>query len=102
MISIRERSSNAYDTVTYFFAKFCAEMPINLLPGFIFGCVVYWAAGLNPDRFGYFLLILLFTVVTAITLGLAVSAASPTPDFANAVGIPIMIITLIFGGWYSK
>lgn len=98
----RERSAGAYDTLSYFFAKFLAEMPINVIPGIIFGTLIYWIVGLNKVRYGYFLLILLLEVVTAIALGLAVSAASPNADLANAFVIPIVIIPLIFGGFYSK
>jgi ABC-type multidrug transport system ATPase subunit/ABC-type multidrug transport system permease subunit len=96
----RERSAGAYDTLSYFFAKFLAEMPINVIPGIVFGTLIYWIVGLNRVRYGYFLLILLLEVVTAIALGLAVSAASPNADFASAIVIPIVIIPLIFGGFY--
>jgi ABC-type multidrug transport system ATPase subunit/ABC-type multidrug transport system permease subunit len=96
----RERSAGAYDTLSYFFAKFLAEMPINVIPGIVFGTLIYWIVGLNPVRYGYFLLILLLLVVTAIALGLAVSAASPSADFASGIIVPIVIIPLIFGGFY--
>jgi ABC-type multidrug transport system permease subunit len=98
----RERSANAYNAVSYFIAKFFAELPFNMLPGLIFGSVIYWSAGLNPHRFGYFLLILWFTVVTSITLGMAVSAICPNAEVAASVGIPLVIIGVIFGGLYSK
>ena len=97
----RERSSNAYNAVTYFIAKFFAELPFNLLPGFIFGTIIYWSAGLNAHRFGLFVLILWFTVFTAISLGMAVSAFSASVDAATAFGIPLVIIGVIFGGLYS-
>lgn len=101
-ICYSERSAGAYDTLSYFFAKFLAELPINVIPGIFFGTLIYWIVGLNEIRYGYFLLILLLEVITAIALGLAVSAASPNADFASAIVIPIMIIPLIFGGYFSK
>jgi len=100
LIVNRERSNNAYDTLSYFCAKFFAELPLNLVPCLIFGCIVYWLVGLNPDRFGEFLLILMFQVVTAISLGLAISAFCPTPEAAMTLGVPMVIIPLIFGGFY--
>jgi ABC-type multidrug transport system permease subunit len=98
----RERSSGAYDTFSYCTAKFFAEIPINLFPSFIYGTIVYWLAGLNPDRYVYFILIVLLLASTAISMGLAVSAVSPNTDVANAVGIPFTIIAVVFGGFYSK
>ena len=49
-----------------------------------------------------FLLILLLEVVTALSLGMLVSAASATPELALAIGIPLTIISFVFGGFYSK
>lgn len=102
LIVNRERSNHAYNTLQYFTAKFFAEMPLNLIPGLVFGIIIYWVSGLNPERFGIFLLILLFTIITAITLGIAISALSPNVETANGIGIPCVIIALIFGGFYSK
>lgn len=36
----------------------------------------------------------------SITLGLAVSAASSDVDAASAVGIPLLILGILFGGFY--
>ncbi len=38
--------------------------------------------------------------VTAVSLGLAVSALVPNVEAANALGPPMVIIALIFGGFY--
>jgi ATP-binding cassette subfamily G (WHITE) protein 2 len=38
----RERSSRAYDTVSYFLAKFVVEIPLNLMPALFYCCIVYW------------------------------------------------------------
>lgn len=77
-------------------------MPLNLFPGFIFGTIIYWIVDLNNARYGYFILILLLEIVTAIALGLAVSAVSPNPDVATGIAIPCVIIPLLFAGFYSK
>eukprot|EP01040_Poterioochromonas_malhamensis_P000564 gene564-604_t len=100
IIVSRERSTGAYDTLSYFTAKFIAETPINVFPSFVYGCIVYWIVGLNSATFGYFILILLLLAATAISLGLAVSALSPNVDVANAMGIPSVIVALIFAGFY--
>ena len=96
----RERAGRAYDTASYFFAKLFVEIPLNVLPSIIFSCIIYWMVGLNPDRFGEFIGISMLVTITAIALGLAVSAAVPTVEAANAVGPPLMVIGILFGGFY--
>jgi len=96
----RERSARAYDTISYFCAKYLVELPINCMPCVIFGSIIYGLAHLNPPQFGYFLLILMLEACTAISLGLAVSALVPTVEAANAAGPPVVIIALLFGGFF--
>ena len=48
----RERANRAYGFLPYFMSKFMVELPIKVIPAFIYSHVVYWIAGLNPDRFG--------------------------------------------------
>jgi len=96
----RERSSHAYDTFSYFLSKYVAETPLNVVPSLVYGCVVYWIAGLNPDRFGIFILLIMLHAVTSISLGLAVSAAAPSTEAASAIGVPFIIVPLIFAGFY--
>jgi len=96
----RERSNNAYDTFTYFTAKYLVEMPLNTLPCVWFTCILYYIVGLNPHTFGYCLLILMLEALTAVSLGLAVSAIAPNADAASFLGPPMVIIALLFGGFY--
>ena len=58
--------------------------------------------GLNPDssRVGIFIAVLCLESLTAITMGLFISAMSPTVDAANAIGPPLMIVSILFGGFY--
>ena len=98
----RERSTNAYNTLSYFAAKFFVELPLNLLPCIIFVCIIYYMVGLNPHTFGTALLIIMFEVTTCISLGLAVSAIVPNAEAATALGTPCIIIALLFTGYFSK
>ena len=100
IIVSRERSNRAYDTLSYFTAKFFVELPVNIMPALIFSCVVYYIVGLNPNVFGYFILIVMLTALTAISLGLTISALVPTVEAALALGPPCIIIALLFGGFY--
>jgi ABC-type multidrug transport system permease subunit len=100
LIVNRERSNKAYDTLSYFFAKFVVELPLNLLPSVIFCLILYYMVDLNPAVFGQFIGIVAFTALTGIALGLVISALVPTVEIALALGPPAVIIALLFGGFY--
>ena len=63
-------------------AKFFVEIPTLL-----FGIIIFWLAKLNPSTFGYFLLILGYHNVIAITLGLCLSSFASTPEQASGADI---------------
>ena len=96
----RERSGRAYDTVSYFVSKVLVEIPLNIVPAIVYACILYWIVGLNAPRFGYFILILMLHVVVTISLGLFISSIAPNVDAANAMGVPFLIIGILFGGFY--
>jgi ABC-type multidrug transport system ATPase subunit len=96
----RERASRAYDTFSYFFAKVIIEIPLNTFPAVLYSCIVYWLVGLRPAGFGYFILIVMFEAIVAISLGLGISALAPSVEAANAFGPILMVIGILFGGFY--
>eukprot|EP01031_Cornospumella_fuschlensis_P032511 gene32511-39307_t len=96
----RERSAQAYDTFSYFVAKFFAELPVNIFPGLVFGTIIYWITGLRAIKFGFFILILALEIVTSTTIGLTISAVCPSADMATNFGVPLVIICFIFAGFY--
>lgn len=96
----RERAANAYDALSYFLAKFVTELPLNMLPPVLWACVVYYIVGLNPNTFGYFILIVMLLSLTGVSLGLWISAMTPNAEAAAALGPPMVIVALIFGGFY--
>lgn len=102
LIVSRERSANAYDTLSYFVAKFICELPLNVLPCLIFGTVIYWVVGLNPaeGRYGIFVAILMLEAACAVALGLAVSACAPSVEAAVNFGPLTLIVSLLFGGFF--
>lgn len=102
LIVSRERSSNAYDTFSYFVAKYMCELPLNVLPCTVFGSIIYWIVGLNPEegRFGNFVAVLMMEAAIAVALGLSVSACAPTVEAAVNFGPLTLIISLLFGGFF--
>jgi ABC-type multidrug transport system permease subunit len=98
----RELSNRAYDTFSYFVAKLVTELPLNCVPPMMFSTIIYWIVGLNPapDRILQFYGIISMLALSACALGLVVSAVAPNVDAANSLGPPVMIIFLLFGGFY--
>ena len=82
----RERANQAYG-LRYFISKFMVELPIKVFPAFIYAHIVYWIAGLNPDRFGEMVGLLVLQINTTILLGYAISATVPTIEAATAVAL---------------
>ena len=97
----RERNGRAYNTISYFCAKVIVELPLNLMPTIVFGLIVYYLIEFKDGiAFLYFLLIIMMVNFVACSLGLAISAFAPTTDAANALGPPLVIVGIIFGGFY--
>jgi len=88
LVVARERSVQAYSTLAYFFAKVLVEMPFNLLPAVIYAVIAGQLIGLNPDTFGYFILILMMYSMVIVALGLGIGAFAPNVDAAQAMSAP--------------
>eukprot|EP01137_Pigoraptor_chileana_P033008 Opistho-2@23287 len=101
-IFMRERSAGTYRVSAYYIAKNLSELPVQIFLPIVFGSIIYWMIGLNtePGRFFTFLLLLVTTVLAAQSLGQVISAAAPSMQIANAVGPIVMILFLLFGGFY--
>lgn len=98
----RERAAKSYRLSSFYVGKLAAELPMNLVGPVIFGSVVYWLVGLNdlPGRFFTFLLILIETGFAAIGLGMVVAAAAPNAQVATAMAPIIVVLMILFGGFY--
>jgi hypothetical protein len=86
----------------YFISRILAEMPVNIIIPTIYATIIYWAVGLNPDpyRFLIFLAVVVLETQCAVALGYAISAISPDAKVAQAMGPPLLIILILFGGFY--
>jgi hypothetical protein len=56
--------------------------------------------GFQTKRFGFFMLITMLCNFTSVVLGMAVSAVAPDGEAASALGVPILILCVLFGGFY--
>jgi ABC-2 type transporter len=46
-VFLREVNNNMYSVGPYFFAKVVSELPAAIITPSVFGCIVYYAIGLN-------------------------------------------------------
>eukprot|EP01037_Dinobryon_pediforme_P020148 gene20148-20697_t len=98
----REIVSGAYLASSYYLSRVLAEIPLQTVNTVVYCSIIYWSIGLNrkPDRFLIFLVIVVLTALCSMSIGLSLSAFSPTAVVANALGPPFLIIFILFGGFY--
>jgi ABC-type multidrug transport system ATPase subunit/ABC-type multidrug transport system permease subunit len=100
-IFLKERSLAYYRVLPYFLAKSIAEFPLSLAP-LLFGIVLYWIVGLNPDldRFGIFLVLVFLASFVSESLGLFIAALAKSAALANAISPLFLVFFLILSGLY--
>jgi ABC-type multidrug transport system permease subunit len=103
-IILRERASGTYSTLPYFLAKSVAEVPMQILFPTIFTIIVYFMMGYRNDfyAFAHFWILVELGNMCAISLGFAISAASPTVGLATVLTPLIMEMARLFGGFFSQ
>ncbi|KAL5986965.1 ABC transporter G member 9 [Asimina triloba] len=101
---IKERSSGMYRLSSYFMARLAGDMPMELVLPTVFVTITYWMGGLKPTATNYFqtLFVLLFGVIAAQGLGLAVGAVVMDLKAATTLGSVIMLAFLLAGGYYVQ
>ncbi|KAJ8900802.1 hypothetical protein NDN08_000102 [Rhodosorus marinus] len=98
----KDRSSGAYRLSAYFLAKSTAEVPLDVIYPIVWGSIVYWLVGLNPniDRFFVYLLLLVTNVLVAQSFGLAISVAVMNVQKATVLASVVMLASLMVAGFY--
>lgn len=98
----RERASKAYGVLPYFTSKLVAELPVGAFFPLAFGACVYPMSGLHPTlgHFARFCGILTVESFSSAAMGLAISSVAPTTDAAVAMGPAVMVLFIVFGGYY--
>ncbi|KAH0460151.1 hypothetical protein IEQ34_010814 [Dendrobium chrysotoxum] len=103
-IFIKERASGMYSLSSYFVARMVGDLPMELILPAIFSIIIYWMARLRPelDAFLLTLLVLLFYVLVAQGLGLAIGAAIMDGKQASTLVTITMLAFLLTGGFYVQ
>jgi len=102
VITYPEIKSKAYSSSAYFFSRVLSELPMNILAAVVYSSIIYWVVGLNKDplRFLIFVAFIVLETCASVGIGFAVSAGTKNAAIANAIGPPIIIICILFGGFY--
>ncbi|OMO80346.1 ABC transporter-like protein [Corchorus capsularis] len=104
MMLEKERSSGMYRLSSYFMSRTIADLPMELILPTAFIIITYWMAGLKPSagNFLHTLFVVLFSVLVAQGLGLALGALVMDQKKATILGTVIMLAFLLTGGYYIQ
>ncbi|XP_062192420.1 ABC transporter G family member 14-like [Phragmites australis] len=101
---LKERSSGMYRLSSYFAARSATDLPMELGLPTAFVLILYWMGGLEPSP-GPFLLslaVVLYSVLVAQSLGLAIGAVLMDVKQGTTLASVITMIFLIAGGYYVQ
>ncbi|XP_057466968.1 ABC transporter G family member 14-like [Actinidia eriantha] len=101
---IKERSSGMYRLSSYFLARTIGDLPLELALPTAFTFILYWMGGLkpNPVTFILSLLVVLYNVLVAQSLGLAFGAILMEVKQATTLASVTTLVFLIAGGYYIQ
>ncbi|XP_057481035.1 ABC transporter G family member 14-like [Actinidia eriantha] len=101
---IKERSSGMYRLSSYFLARTVGDLPLELALPIAFTVIIYWMGALkpNPVTFILSLLVVLYNVLVAQSLGLAIGALLMDVKQATTLASVITLVFLIAGGYYIQ
>ncbi|CAM0911147.1 unnamed protein product [Alopecurus aequalis] len=101
---LKERSSGMYRLSSYFAARTAADLPMELGLPTAFVLILYWMGGLDPRpaSFVLSLLVVLYSVLVAQSLGLAVGAVLMDVKQGTTLASVITMVFLIAGGYYVQ
>lgn len=101
---IKEQSSGMYRLSSYFLARTVGDLPMELALPTAFVLIIYWMGGLksDPATFILSLLVILYSVLVAQSLGLAVGAALMDIKQGTTMASVITLAFLAAGGYYVQ
>lgn len=100
----RERGNGVYGASAYFLSVLLFDLiPLRVLPPMFFAIFSYWMIGLHEGCalcVLWFTLIVVLTNVVASLTNMTIGAATPTNAVANALGSLVVLIFLLFAGYF--
>ncbi|KAG6520647.1 ABC transporter G family member 14-like [Zingiber officinale] len=100
----KEQASGMYRLSSYFMSRTVGDLPMELALPTAFTFIIYWMGGLKPDPVTFLLslLIVLFSVLVAQSLGLAVGAILMDVKQATTLASVTTLVFLMAGGYYVQ
>jgi len=102
-VFLREVNNNMYKVGPYFWAKISSEMPFSIMMPSIFGCIVYFAVGLNTANAGCFFVFLLTLILiynAASGYSLIISAIFSNKQVAVTLTPVLIVPFMLFAGFF--
>lgn len=98
----REHFNGMYSTLAYYLSKNVAELPMYFVLPLIYSSIVYFMIGLYPGAAQFFIFygVMVLLINTCVSFGYWVSCMSPTVTIALAIGPPMIMPLLLFGGFF--
>ncbi|CAG2102282.1 unnamed protein product [Medioppia subpectinata] len=99
---LREHHNGMYRVNVYFLAKSLTDLPIILFVPMLFVGIYYYMVGFNPEISAFLMAILIVILVTscAVSFGYLLSCLTSSADVALALGPPLLIPMVLFGGFF--
>lgn len=101
-VFLREVNNNMYKVGPYFWAKVSSELPFSILMPSVFGCITYFAVGLNntAGHFFLFLLTLILIYNAASGYSLIISAIFSNKQVAVTLTPVLIVPFMLFAGFF--
>jgi ABC-type multidrug transport system permease subunit len=101
-VFLREVNNNMYNVGPYFWAKVISELPFSILTPCIFGIIVYFTVGLNPNVGTFFWMLFTLILIYNASSGYSLIISASFSDKQLAVTLtPVLIIPfMLFAGFF--
>ncbi|CAO2820094.1 unnamed protein product [Amaranthus hypochondriacus] len=101
---MKERTSGMYKLSSYFLARTIGDLPLELALPTAFVFIIYWMGGLKPSPIIFLLslIVVLYNVLVAQSLGLAIGAILMDIKPATTLASVTTLVFLIAGGYYVQ
>jgi len=101
-VFLREVNNNMYKVGPYFWAKISSELPFSIMMPSTFGCIAYFAVGLNPTAGHFFTYLLTLILIYNASSGYSLIISASFSDKQVAVTLtPVLIVPfMLFAGFF--
>lgn len=103
-IFLREQAEKMYGVAPYYLAKVLVELPVIIVSGVLFSCIVYFGIGLYPNVWAWlrFTFVVLLLGFASSAYGHFISILFNTPETAVAASPIILLPLVILGGFFTN